>query len=144
MARKSNRCPLLCVCAVSVSAALLMAGEASWKNTPVAGWTQEDARQVLSDSPWAMTAVANVSRMQTEFERRDGGNMGQEHGVGYDGVDERTKRQQAANFFRAGINGTPNESRPLKLQIRWESAFPVRAAELKAGVIEPPTLAGRL
>ena len=40
------------------------------------------------------------------------------------------------------INGTPNESRPLKLQIRWESAFPVRAAELKAGVIEPPTLAG--
>ena len=29
------------------------------------------------------------------------------------------------------------------MQVVWESAFPVRAAELKAGVIEPPTLVRR-
>jgi len=119
-----------------------MAGEVSWKDKPISNWTAEDARQVLADSPWAKTTVGNVSRMQTEFERRDGRNMGQEHGVGFDGIDEKTKRQQAAGFFGTGVNGTPNESRPVKLQIRWESALPIRAAELKAGVIAPATLAG--
>lgn len=128
--------------AILTSAALLVAGDPVWKDKPISAWTPEDARQLLADSPWAMSATANISRMPTEFERRDGGNMGQEHGVGYDGVDERTKKQQASNFFRSGINGTPNQSRPFKLQIRWESALPIRAAELKAGVIEPPTLAG--
>jgi hypothetical protein len=139
--RKLNRYPHL-FWVVSVSAVLLMAGDPAWKDKPVAGWTAEEALQVLADSPWAMTTTANISRMQTEFERRDGGNMGQERGVGFDGVDERTRKQQAGNFFRAGINGTPNESRPFKLQIRWESALPIRAAELKAGVIGPPTQAG--
>jgi len=127
---------------VPVSAVLLMAGDLTWQSKPVASWTADDARQLLTDSPWAMTTTAKISSMQTEFERRDGGNMGQEHGVGFDGVDERTRKQQAACFFGRGINGTPNESRPFKLQVRWESALPVRAAELRAGVIEPPTLAG--
>jgi hypothetical protein len=119
-----------------------MAADPSWKDKPIPAWTDQDARQILTDSPWAKMTVGSVSRMQTEFERRDGGNMGQEHGVGYDGIDERTKRQQAAGFFGTAINGTPNASRPLKLQVRWESALPIRAAELKAGIIEPPTLEG--
>jgi hypothetical protein len=139
--RTSQYCARL-FSAVSVTAVLLMAADASWKDKPVPAWTDQDARQLLTDSPWAKTAVGNVSRMQTEFERREGGNMGQEHGVGYDGIDQKTKRQQAAGFFGSAINGTPNASRPLRLQIVWESALPIRAAELKAGVIEPPTLEG--
>lgn len=127
---------------VPVTATLLMAADASWKDKPIPGWTEQDARQILTDSPWARTTVGNLSRMQTEFERREGGNMGQEQGVGYTGVDGRTKSQQAAGFFGSRVNGTPNASRPLKLQVVWESALPVRAAELKAGVIEPPTLSG--
>jgi hypothetical protein len=128
--------------AAPVTAALLMAADLSWKDKPILGWTEQDARQILSDSPWAKTTVGNISRMQTEFERREGGNMGQEHGVGYDGIDQRTKAQQAAGFFGSRINGTPNASRPLKLRVVWESALPIRAAELKTGVIEPPTLTG--
>jgi len=125
-----------------VTATLLMAIDASWKGKPIPNWTEQDARQILADSPWAKTTVASLSRMQTEFERRDGGNMGQEEGVGYTGVDGRTKSQQAAGFFGSRINGTPNATRPIKLQVVWESALPVRAAELKAGVIEPPALEG--
>ena len=68
--------------------------------------------------------------------------MGQETGVGYDGIDQRTKKQQAAHFFGSKVDGTPNASRPFTVQIRWESALPIRAAELKAGILEPPTLAG--
>lgn len=127
---------------VPLTAVLLMAGDVSWKDKPIPAWTAEDARQVLADSPWVKTVTGNISRMQTEFERREGGNMGQEHGVGYDGIDERTRRQQAAAFFGSAVNGTPNAPRPLQVQIRWESALPIRAAELKAGIIEPPTLAG--
>jgi len=128
--------------AVFVVAAVLMAGDASWKTKPIPGWTEQDAQQILRDSPWAKTTIANISRMQTEFERREGGNMGQETGVGYDGIDQRTKKQQAAHFFGSRVDGTPNASRPFTVQIRWESALPIRAAELKAGVLEPPTLAG--
>ena len=78
--------------------------------------------------------------MQTEFERRDGGNMGQQHGAGFDGVDQRTKKQQAAAFWGTAVNGSPNVAKPIRLQVVWESALPIRAAELKAGLIEPPTL----
>jgi hypothetical protein len=126
-----------------VTAVVLMAADpSSWKDKPVPSWTQQDARQILTDSPWSRSTVANVSRMQTEFERREGGNMGQEEGVGYTGVDERTKRQQATHFFGSRVDGTSNVSRPLTLQVIWESALPVRAAELRAGVVEPPTLGG--
>jgi hypothetical protein len=130
------------VWAVSFSALVLMASDASWRDKPIPGWTAQDAQQILTDSPWAKTTIANISRMQTEFERREGGNMGQATGVGYDGVDQRTKKQQAAHFFGSRVDGTPNASRPFTVQIRWESALPIRAAELKAGVLEPPTLAG--
>lgn len=127
---------------IPVTAVLLMAADATWKNKPIPGWTEQDAQQILADSPWTKTTVGNISRMQTEFERREGGNMGQEKGVGYDGIGQRTKSQQMAGFFGSRVNGTSNAPKPLKLQIRWESALPVRAAELKAGVVEPPTLAG--
>ena len=54
---------------------------------PVAQWTEEDAKQVLTASPWAREVSAGIARRQTEDELRDGGEMGQHHGVGYDGVD---------------------------------------------------------
>lgn len=128
--------------AVPLSAVLLIAGDAPWKTKAIASWTQEDARQILADSPWARITIASLARMQTEFERRDGGEMGQAHGVGYDGVDEMSRRAQAGKFFGSAVNGTSNISKPIKLQVLWESALPIRAAELKAGIIEPPTLAG--
>ncbi len=130
-----------------VTAVLLMAGDPSsadapWKTKPIPGWTREDAAHVLVDSPWAKTTIASLARMQTEFERRDGGDMGQAHGAGYDGVDQMSRRAQAGQFFGSKVNGTSNIAKPLRLQVVWESATPVRAAELKVGLIEPPTLAG--
>lgn len=129
-----------------VTAVLLMAGdssstEAPWKTKPIPTWTREDAAHVLVDSPWAKTTVANLARMQTEFERRDGGDMGQPHGAGFDGVDDMSRRRQAGQFFGSKVNGTSNIAKPIRLQVVWESATPVRAAELKAGLIAPPTLA---
>lgn len=101
---------------------LLAAADPSWKGKAVSDWTEQDARQILTDSPWAKSVTAGLTRIQTEDERREGGDMGQPHGVGVDGM------KRAPGFVR--------------LAVRWETALPIRIAELKAREIEPPTVEG--
>ena len=128
---------------IPCSAVLLIAAEPIWKNKPIAGWTEEDAHQILEHSPWAKVVVAGIARRQTEDERREGGNMGQPHGVGYDGVDEKDKKITLPNLSGNpfSMDKTPPPKMPLiRLLVRWESALPVRAAELKAREAQPPTL----
>ena len=129
---------------ILASVALLMAADASWKTKPIPAWTAEDARQILTDSPWAKTALAGITRPQTEAQRREGGNMGQPTGVGFDGINNGKKIAMPASVFASGEG--PNRARGgtqfVKLKLVWESALPVRAAQLKAQDIEPPTLSG--
>lgn len=118
---------LFCVCAVT----LLSGAGPSWTTKAVANWTEEDARQILEASPWAKVVVANITRRQTEAERREGGNMGQPHGIGYDGIDDRKFHPEALGN---PLGGAPLAAPPLpiiRLLVRWESALPVRAAEFK-------------
>jgi hypothetical protein len=122
------------------SAVLLIAAEPLWKDKPVTDWTDEDAKQILTRSPWAKAVVAGVIRRQTEDERREGGNMGQPTGVGYDGVDQRRAQPVArGNLLPAPYAVSAVKNRGIRL-VRWESALPIRAAELKAHVPDPPTL----
>ena len=108
----------------------------------MASWTQEDARQILAESPWARTVTAGLSRLQNEDARREGGNMGQSHGVGFDGVGARPVRPKLDLPTILTKAYTPPPAEFVKLRLRWETALPVRAAELKAGEIDPPTLDG--
>jgi hypothetical protein len=130
--------------ALPVSVGLLMAGDAAWKDKPIPGWTNDDARQILNNSPWSRFVSAGITRRQTEDERRAGGQMGEQKGVGYDGVGTpRPKPELPIKSLGDMVKPNPYVAPPtehLKLQLRWESALPVRAAELKAGVIAPPTL----
>jgi hypothetical protein len=125
---------------IPCSAVLLIAAEPVWKSQPIANWTEEDAHQILEHSPWAKVVVAGVARRQSEDERREGGNMGQPNGVGYDGVnDEKRGLPNIGNPF--AIDKTPPPKRPqIRLLVRWESALPIRAAEVKAREAQPPTL----
>src|ERR1700689_2976757 len=122
------------------SAILLIAADPVWKDKPVASWTEDDARQILEYSPWAKTVTAGIARRQTEDERREGGNMGQPTGVGFDGVDD--KRRSLPNIGNpfAIDKATGPKVPPIQLLVRWESALPVRAAEFKAHEDPPPTL----
>jgi hypothetical protein len=128
------RCWLLLVCAV-----LLFAADPWWKNKPIPGWTAEDSRQILTDSPWARTATAGVARIQSEDQRRDGGDMGQPHGVGVDGLMNKNVKQSPADILQHGRIQGPGS---VPLRVRWETALPIQAAELKAGELDPPTLEG--
>jgi len=46
----------------STCAVLLLAADPPWKAKPVADWTVEDARQILTDSPWAKNVTAMLTR----------------------------------------------------------------------------------
>jgi hypothetical protein len=122
-----------------LSAALAMAADAAWRAKEINQWTAEDARQVLTDSPWAKTPIGMISRLQNEDERREGGQMGQERGVGFDGVDPKGAKPTPFETIR-GVPDPRRTSHALNLKVRWESALPIRVAEMKAGAAELPTL----
>ncbi len=122
-------------------AAWLAAADPPWTR-PVAQWTEEDAKQVLAASPWVREVKAGIVRRLTEDELRDAGEMGQHHGVGYDGVDPKGTGPKLPADIVTDTRSPRSLPRPITLKIRWESALPVRLAELKAHEIEPPTLAG--
>ncbi len=111
-----------------------------WRNKPIASWTEGDAMQVLERSPWAKMTVAGIARRQTEDERRQGGNMGQPTGVGYDGIDDRRVRPVLPQNVFVPSPTAPSKTQVIRLLVRWESALPVQAAELKRGEGQPPTL----
>ena len=78
--------------AQSQTPARRVAPKESWRDKPIASWTDLDADQILEKSPWAKMTVAGIARRQSEDERRAGGNMGQPTGVGFDGIDDRRVR----------------------------------------------------
>jgi hypothetical protein len=128
----------------AVTGVVLLAAEPSWTGKPISSWTQEDVRQILTDSPWARTVKAGITRLQGEDERREGGKMGQDHGVGFDGIPN-TRAKLPKNLvellFR-GPNGPVRTSQFITVRLRWESALPVRFAELRSDGMEPLTLPG--
>ena len=72
-------------CVLPISAVLLLAaGDASWRIKPISQWNEEDARQVLADSPWIKRATAAIVPDRGEAQRREGGKMGGYQGVGLD------------------------------------------------------------
>jgi hypothetical protein len=133
-----------------LSAVLLMAADPTWKTKPAAQWSEDDAKQLLVESPWVTQVVAGVARPMSEDELRAGGEMGEHHGVGYDGVENNKPHNgqlpKSMPDLLFGKGPDPSKSRfrtgQAPVQVRWESALPVRVAELKAHEIEPPTMEG--
>jgi len=133
------RLPLICFfpCAAVL---LFAAADPVWRsNVPIAKWTEAEAREVLQNSPWAKMVLAGVMRRESEDERRAGGNMGQPTGVGYDHIGEKRTRPNTGDLFGRGASPSVVTLPTIKLMIRWESAMPVRAAELKVKEEPPPT-----
>ncbi len=142
--RQKPKWPLQVLWVLPLVGVLLMAADPAWKNKTIQLWTPQDADQVLTNSPWSKLVVATINRKQSEDERRAGGNMGDATGVGFDGIQQ-TKAQLPSNLgdLLTGRGGSPSKSaKSITVRLRWESALPVRVAELKTGVIEPPTLPG--
>jgi hypothetical protein len=69
-----------------VSLLLFAEGEPSWKNRQIAEWTQDDAQQVLSDSPWAKTVTPSFDRSENDGQRGPGGGRRTGIGIGVPGI----------------------------------------------------------
>ena len=115
--------------ALFLSGSSLPAADPSWKSKPADGWTEEEASQVLKSSPWVKRLTPDILHQQSEFERRDGGNMGMPRGLGYDGIGD-----EESVFWSRRVGEIPT------LVLRRETALPVRAARKKARTVEPPRL----
>ena len=125
---------------VAASAFILTGADPFWSNKPVSAWTDDDDHQIVTDSPWARQVQAIICALQTEDQMRDGGNMGLPQGVGYDGLPDDRPRPRfslspLAVFIPDRVVPTPRPT--ITLQLRWESALPIRAAEQKSHLFQP-------
>jgi hypothetical protein len=121
------------------------AAEQGWKDKQIAQWTEEDAREVLTRSPWAQQTTPEISR-QSGYGNRGGMGRGS-GGIGMGGIGMGIPGMGGGRRGGMGGGGGPyggggggqrrggdeGERRgPPTLTVRWESAFPVREAVLKA------------
>ena len=123
------------------SAILCVAADQGWKTKQVPDWTPEDARLVLTDSPWASSVTTTVTKAVNRQRGRGlnaGGisiglpGIGMGRGGGYPGGRGGYPGGQAPPR-----DDTPAEDAPV-LRLRWESALPIREAELKAREVNAP------
>jgi len=137
--------PRLCLIWLA-SVALLFGQDPSWKAKSIPQWDDQDAKQILADSPWAKSVKLERVRDLSKFQRRDGGNMSA-------GVPPYVGSFWFDFSAFAGLFGSNSESPEMALirrlqpdlgnvVVRWESALPVRAAEMKAGEVSAPTWQG--
>jgi hypothetical protein len=105
---------------------------ASWKNKPIAQWSDEDSKDLLSNSPWVKFASPVWLRDLSPDERRESGDWEatEGHGVGFEallglfGGSDRAKAAIARAHAKPPVDA---------VMIRWESALPIRTAEKKVG-----------
>jgi hypothetical protein len=113
-----------------------------WTAKRIPDWSDADAYLILSNSPWAKPTPASLTRLMTASQRRDGGDMAAQGG-GHGGIGV----QNAGNLVKTGgaikrPGEGPEAERLPRLTIRWESAMPVQAAELRTHDNGAPELDG--
>jgi hypothetical protein len=133
---------------ITLSGALLAAEGQAWKDKPVGEWSEDDTKQILSDSPWAKSVQPEIDRTNNAGRSRRG--MGRGGGIGIGGIGIGLPGggmgRRGGMGYPGGGNPNPNggsgtdqpQAPPLKL--RWESALPIREAELKARETNAPAV----
>ena len=135
------------IAVISIPAAIVIAGSEPWKEKAISEWTEDDARIVLSDSPWVKTVQVQADRSAGQSHpasrgmgRRGGINLGG-IGVGLPGAGGMGRRGGGypGGGYPTGQPGGANTRLP-SVRLRWESALPVRSVELKARDMDAPTV----
>lgn len=125
---------------VALFATLLMgtAYNPSWMDSPVAQWSEDDAKQLLANSPWAKNVHVDKVRNLSPFERRDSGDWeaGIPSGIGIAelGLMADWRDIEALEHAYAVANLG-------MVTVRWESVF--RCAPHRQKSASPQPRAGR-
>jgi hypothetical protein len=120
------------------SVVVLMAAVPVWKSKQVEQWNEQDAKLILSNSPWVKKMTPALMPPLNEDQRRQGGQMGGGEGIGMEAFTPATLTGVGTSPA-AGKRGR-RPTHIATLEIRWESARAVRAAEEKAHEEDPPAL----
>jgi hypothetical protein len=120
-------------------AGLLTAAGPPWADKPLEQWNEQDAKQILSSSPWVKKITPAQLPNVSEAARRQSGRMGggQGAGVGLSALSPSV-------VTGVGSGGTSRKRRRGlgPVEVRWESARPVRIAEQTAREDDPPAWQG--
>jgi len=124
------------VAAYALSALILTGADQAWKDKQYPDWTEDDAKEVMTNSPWAKTVVATPVK--------PGGQTGQTGNhrarIGFSGLGIGRSGSSGRHGADDGASkASPDQ--PATLTLRWESALPMREAELKARDIGAPDVA---
>jgi hypothetical protein len=123
--------------ALVAGGAALTAGGQVWKDKLIAEWSAEEARQVLTESPWAKTVTPSPAGSGGGGQQRAGMSAG---GVGIGGIGMgRHGGRGGTGRASDGTGSTDAEPMPT-LTLRWASAMPVIAAELVAREVNAPSV----
>jgi hypothetical protein len=115
----------------------------SWKSKQIPEWSEDDAKQVLTDSPWGKTFTPILKPAENNGSRSPG--MGRGGGIGLGGVGlgiPGMGRRGMGNGGGAQNRQSPDAStaEPPQLNLRWESAITIKTAELKSHNPNPPVI----
>jgi hypothetical protein len=131
----------------ALSALYLAAADQVWKTKQYPQWTEDDAREVMTVSPWAKTVTPTLVQSSDQDNqsrpggsRRGGGIGAGGVGIGLPGMGRMGQRGNGRQSDKTNDSPAPSSVPPSKLTLRWESALPMREAELKARDISAPTL----
>ncbi len=131
------------------------ASERPWDAKPMTQWTEEDAKQVLTDSPWAKPATLEFDNKPGSVQRgRRAGGMGRGGGgigLGIPGVGIGMGGPRRGGRSRGGEppnqdgerghgQEQSNDTSAREVIVRWESALPVQQAELKTKNADAPSI----
>jgi hypothetical protein len=120
------------------------AEDAAWKDKQVPQWSEDDAKQLLADSPWVKSVMPAMTKGSQSNSNPYGGRGGSV-GIGIPGLGfpGGGMGRRGGGYPPNNPNNYPNNDANQKLPtltLRWESAMPVREAELKARDVDAPTL----
>ncbi len=132
----------------ALSALSLAAADQAWKVKQFSEWTEDDAKELMTDSPWAKTVTPTLAKPADQVNptpsagRRKGGMNVGGIGIGLPGMGGSGQRGNPADPQPDKTKPSPAPAAvPLpKLTLRWESALPMREADRKARETGFPTL----
>jgi hypothetical protein len=108
----------------------IFAADDAWKAKRAADWSEAETKQVLTASPWGVMVTPEIKKVN----ERQPGNRG---GLNVGGLGSGIPG--AVRHPRGQPTQDPNENKDaqgpetgLTFNVRWESALPIREAELKA------------
>jgi hypothetical protein len=111
----------------------------SWKQTPIVDWTPDEAKQVLTDSPWAKAVTPTIDKaaVAPHTTANPGGVDIGGVGIGFPGMGRRGMNGRTTRT--PGENPSDSAEVP-KLTLRWASALPVSAAQVIVHELNAPAI----